>query len=238
MTYKFSLVLNTRHRTGSLANLLSTLYRTTRDLSQIELVIGIDNDDDETLQHIIKYHRKLFKLPRVEYILCDQPVNLNKAINNLAQHTLGKYIWCLNDDVEFHTYGWDRILWDFLEKNEQEDGILYCGVLEKGRDELPAFFPILGGDVFHATGKVLPDQLASQGADLILHRIFNREFKSRILYCKDVLISHNQVDDTVHRRSAWLNEVHGRTCSGTDVMVEWVEPIKEWMEMYAELSVC
>src|SRR4051812_21575406 len=110
----FSLILPSRGRVQMLSTLCRSIDKNTIDHDNIEMLIGYDFDDTDT----VKY------LGQVKYSwIKPHGRNRGNSISRDYQNwmypkSIGKYIFLLNDDVEMKTYGWDKIA---IEKLNNKD---------------------------------------------------------------------------------------------------------------------
>ena len=75
-----SLFFNTRKRVSLLNNLLSSLYATAYDVSNIEVFITIDSDDYESKEFLENTNLENLKVRSI-----DRPSNLHVSINEMAK---------------------------------------------------------------------------------------------------------------------------------------------------------
>lgn len=164
---KFSIILCSRGRVDLLSNFLYSVEQKTLDLSQIEVKIGIDNDDIETKQFLQKNPRNYISwesAPRERR----WPLRANK----LAKECNGQYILIANDDAEIITDFWDAKCFPLLEQNGP---IIYgsteCNSVDHGPQPYSSF-PIISKAAIDTMGCFFPEYLAGLGGDVLLYRIF------------------------------------------------------------------
>mgnify|MGYP003672577224 CR=1 FL=1 len=146
---KISLFLNTRKRVGLLNNLLSSLYATAHDVSNIEVFVTIDSDDSESKEFLENTN-----LDNLKVRVIDRPSNLN-------------------DDVIFRTYHWDKKIIDSYDPSQ----ILYVATNDNSVDKTESrrysSFPILTRASYEALGFFMSEKFVSHGGDVHLWRIFD-----------------------------------------------------------------
>jgi hypothetical protein len=200
---KFSLFLNTRHRVGLLCDLLQSIERCTDHPEDIEILLGIDRDDNDTTNFIDHLDLAISSLDLRDNIFAysdNRPTNLHVKMNFLASQSTGDYLFVLNDDVQFSTPSWDSIILEAI-KNEgsEPDNIYYLGVsdtsIDKDTRQSYASFPILTREAYDALGYFMSEKFVGLGADVHLWRIFN-ELDRCILVPAVVLdhVRHNTLD--------------------------------------------
>lgn len=194
---KFSLFLNTRQRLALLANLLKSIDRTFSYNNDIEILLGIDDDDFETQSFLDNHLRTILNnvpiCDVIDYYIDSRPHNLHVKMNSLAALTKGDLLFVLNDDVEFVTSDWDILIVNDLEKRATEkDNIYYLGVhdtsIDKAPDQSYASFPILTRAAYEALGYFMSEKFVGLGGDVHLWRIFNSV--GRILDNSEVVLDH------------------------------------------------
>ena len=123
---KFSLFLNTRQRTALLSNLLRSIDGTISGNNDIEILLGIDDDDIETYNFIQNLDLVLpdsVVVPNIATHTTSRPDNLHIKMNDLAEKSSGDFLFVLNDDVEFLTPSWDEIVRSKFKSVAVKDGI-------------------------------------------------------------------------------------------------------------------
>jgi hypothetical protein len=209
-----SLILNTRKRVVLLNNLLRSIQETASYPEDIQVIINYDADDDET----DLFTRSLLDTKfDIQWVTGDRPNNLHKSLNimaNFAYDSSTKYIFVLNDDVEFLTKGWDDQI-----RKIPSDEIWYISTNDNSADKENtaqyASFPILTRAAYEALGYFMSEKFVGLGADVHLWRIFdsvNRIKETEIeldhVCHRTVLHVHNP--DTVAaemRNNSWSNYV-------------------------------
>jgi hypothetical protein len=104
-----SVILPTRKRLRWLQETLDSLYEVAANPEEIEVLLGMDSDDQETQSGIAPY---LAKYPNVRILEFD-PVgyqNLHVYVNGLAKEARGSYLLFWNDDARMQTKRWDEII--------------------------------------------------------------------------------------------------------------------------------
>jgi hypothetical protein len=191
---KFSLILNTRKRTKFLVGLLNSLFDKTANLNNIELLIRGDRDDKETMDF---YHDKIktINYDNIMFVMGkDRPTNMHKSLNWLARHSIGEYIFVLNDDVEFQTKDWDEIAYKKLNeaKERNQDGIVYGRTNDNSVDKPPgaeySSFPIISKEAFDTLGFIMHEDFVGLGGDSAIHRVYSEV--DRVVDLNDIWLDH------------------------------------------------
>lgn len=120
---KISIILSTRQRVDLLKTLIQSLHDTTSDMDCIELCIGVDDDDIET----IKFVKSISNID-CHYIIFPRNgnINLSANANALYKQSTGHILFGTADDFIFRTQGWDTIIRQTFDK--VMDHILFIGV--------------------------------------------------------------------------------------------------------------
>ena len=242
---KFSLFLNTRHRVGLLADLLQSIEKSTDQPEDVEILLGIDKDDYDTVNFIDHLEMVISNLDLKDNICFyadNRPTNLHVKMNFLASQSTGDYLFVLNDDVQFITTGWDTLLLETIRKQTKEpDNIYYVGVSDTSIDKDSdyseqnyASFPILTREAYDALGYFMSEKFVGLGADVHLWRVFND--LGRCIYVPEVILDHvrhNTMDKVLApdvvaqemRENSWSNPVDSWTVDISEEVVRINEKI-------------
>lgn len=178
---KYSLLIPTRERTDKLQNCLASIYETTHQKKNIEILIVCDNDDmtsfrmANTLRE--KYERsmeiKVFQRKRSEFLNRDY-------YNFLSDLATGDMHWVLADDLKFLVAGWDTEVTPYIENHFQRfpDRVLCVSMRDNTpppSHRLPKFpcFPMFSKEAIQACGFMLSPNTPNWGADYIAYVIYN-----------------------------------------------------------------
>lgn len=188
----FSIILASRERVSLLKNLIKSIKETASDISKIEVLVAIDDDDTDTHLETSQISKN-YNFVRFESRKRSRFLNLD-YINWLAtDHSTGKYLIIVNDDVEFKTKHWDDIIREKLDVYlaDKPDGIVY-GYIDDGHKNKNGLgyccFPLVSKAGVNASGICMPPECAAWNADAILWRIYVRI--ERICDLSDVKLAH------------------------------------------------
>lgn len=189
---KFSLILNSRQRVPQLVNMLNSVFSHTKNVNDIEILIRVDKDDTQTLSF---YERQLKPHPYQNLLLIvgkERPQNLHTSLNYLASHSIGDYIFVLNDDILIDSAGWDEYAYEKLEAAKGKDGIVYGRTYDNSVDKPPgseyASFPIISRAAFNTLGFVMHENFVGLGGDNAIHRVYKSV--GRVVDLPEVKIDH------------------------------------------------
>lgn len=179
--FEISLILPTRKRTGQLRRALESLVRTAENPERIEVVLYIDRDDYESQQ---------FEFPAVRIVrVVGARTSMGRMTQACYDRTSGRTIMLANDDMEFRTPGWDRLIRDAI--NVYEDGValVWGNDLETGA---PAH-PFLSRQLCELMGGICPESYDRILIDTHLYDVFRKlqyAGVERFCYLPDVIIEH------------------------------------------------
>ena len=193
---KISVMFPTRGRPLSLQRSLQTLLNQAHDISCLEILLGIDRDDQPTIDYCLATikpwleslgcHYKFVQFDRQGYAY------LHRYINELAQRAQGDWLFFYNDDAVMETPLWDQIIID----NSQE---FYLLRTETNHKHPYAIFPILPRKWIELIGYFSQHQL-------------NDAWVSQIAWMLDivktipVMITHERFDLTGENKDSTFNE--------------------------------
>jgi glycosyltransferase involved in cell wall biosynthesis len=104
-----SLIVPTRNRVKLLRRLFDSIEETCKSTDNVEVLLGIDDDDIETIQFIEKYsENSRFVIKSIIGERGKGYVDLHNRINELCQISGGEFLFFLADDVQFMTKNWDE----------------------------------------------------------------------------------------------------------------------------------
>lgn len=103
-----SCLIPSRFRPDGLIKAINSLHRQSSNLHQIEFIIRLDNDDEESLRRQDEFR----KFPNVT-ILVGLRVHANEMCKEMVRHAKGLWILVFNDDATIHGLNWDALLLGF-----------------------------------------------------------------------------------------------------------------------------
>jgi glycosyltransferase involved in cell wall biosynthesis len=179
-----SLLLPTRGRPTLLQRLFESLANTTADLSALEVVLYVDEDDTETQQisHPSLFLVKLIGTPG------QKMGNMNRACYEASR---GRHVMLMNDDVVFRTKGWEARVLEAFGRFPDEVALVYGNDLHQ-RKGVPTF-PIVSRRVCELIGGICPRDYLNVYIDVHLHDIFKKLARlghDRLVYLDDVIFEH------------------------------------------------
>jgi len=179
----FSLVLPTRHHLNLVSRFLDSIAATTEDLSSLEIVLYVDDDDLES-QKIDDPRFNIRKL-----------IGKSHTMGNITREAVakarGEYIFLTNDDLVFRTRGWDTKTAEIFKRFPDGIVMVYGNDLYYGKRI--ATFPIITRKACKLMDQVCPGSYRSHCIDDHIWDIFTRLKKfghNRAIYMKDVVFEH------------------------------------------------
>jgi hypothetical protein len=197
-----SIILPTAYRPDVLKECLSSIERTAANLQNVEVLAGIEPDDEET-RHILQ--RCLFAKTQRRHL-----DHLAEYQNWLATYASGEYFWLLNDDCAILTPNWDDTIHELQPQ--------YGHTIPSGIDKEPACdyseFPILGRKSVEALGWLAPPYCPAWGADTILFNLYNA---CGLVQKTGIELRHTLVNDRTHKRIGEIFEKQDYTPRKKDI---------------------
>lgn len=206
-----SILICTRQRVSSLDRLLRSIVDNAHDMNNIEVIIGYDYDDEETIQFI----NTLENLPNLNYKTFEFDGNgsyycgnckefyLNRHKDILHPMTLmssGDYLWGVGDDTEIKSKNFDIVMKEYIEYflKDKPNRILYAQAMETNRYKTQgityctetnmnfACFPIITRESFEILGFMVPLEISGPSADITLARIYHQSLANRFLIIPEI----------------------------------------------------
>jgi len=188
MNHKISLLLPTRGRPHLLKRLFKSIIDTTQDLSNVEIIMCIDDDDPQS-HNIDEPGLNIVKLigPRS---------SMGDYNTRCLNRSTGDIIILLNDDLTMETPGWDRIVSEFI--LTIPDGILMAYPNDTEGCGKMCTFPIMTRKTCDILSNPYPKEYDALFIDQHLLDIFLRLRhlgKNRMFYLENVIFEHNHFID-------------------------------------------
>lgn len=187
----FSLILNSRKRPHFLSNFIKSVENGVEDKSNVEILIRIDEDDEESLE----LAKNQFNF-NIDFYCGERPKNLHTTINELAFKAKGKNIFVCNDDMRITTKRWDSIIIKKIEEhkkiNKIKDNIYYCKTncnsVDRDHSKGYCSFPIISKEAVETVGFFMHESFVGLGADHGIYRLYKSI--ERIIDLQEIEIDH------------------------------------------------
>lgn len=174
-----------------LHNMVKSVYTTARDASQVEILVGIDDDDHETIAKA----KLLEERYGLRQFIRPQSKQLNQDyLNWMYPSSNGKYIIVCNDDCQFVTNQWDARLLARIEQylKDKPDGVIYGylsdHLLDREYGLSYTCFPLLSRPGINALGFMMHGCFNSWGADIAIFRVYMAV--DRVCNLSEVTVEH------------------------------------------------
>lgn len=155
--YSISILLPTRGRTDALDRSVKSLFTRVSDKSQVQLMLGFDQDDTVGLEHFENNLQPWLDDNDVEYeAMLFEPmgyIRLNEYVNTLAKSSDSDWLVFWNDDAIMETDGWDQVI-------AQHTGSFKLLAFHTHRDHPYSIFPIAPREWFETLGYLSPHQIS------------------------------------------------------------------------------
>ena len=155
-TPKISLLLATRKRPEMLKRSLFSLIDNATDPSRIEMMLGFDDDDQETVEWAQENILPELDARGVEYVIMSFErlgyIRLNEYYNELALNADGDWLLFWGDDAIMETQGWDDRILD-------HDGQFHVLRVKTHNEHPLAIFPIVPKEWVELFGYFSPHSL-------------------------------------------------------------------------------
>jgi glycosyltransferase involved in cell wall biosynthesis len=179
-----SLLIPTRNRTDCLRQFLSSLTATTERPSDIEVVLGIDADDEES-RHVT------FENLTIRHVVLPPGLTMGQMNRACYAGSSGRFVMLMNDDVIVRTAGWDRQVRQVVEAFDDE--IVLVHVNDGIFGEKLCTFPMVSRTMAELAGAICPDVYERYRIDDHTYGIFNLLAvlgHKRLVYLPEVLFEH------------------------------------------------
>jgi len=182
---KISLLLPSRGRPKKFNRLISSINKTTFDLSSIEL-ISIHDNDDESFEEI-EFKKCKFKNIQIK----SEQSSMGFYNSECLKKSSGESIILINDDVIFKTKNWDKLVNNLALKHKDSIYLGYGNDLFKG-SKLPTF-PILNRALIELIKDPYPVEYKGAFIDTHLNDLFQiirKKYQDRFEYLEKFIIEH------------------------------------------------
>ena len=182
---KISLLLPSRGRPKKFNRLISSINKTTFDLSSIELISIHDNDDESFYE--IEFKKCKFKNIQIK----SEQSSMGFYNSECLKKSSGESIILINDDVIFKTKNWDKLVNNLALKHKDGIYLGYGNDLFKG-SKLPTF-PILNRALIELIKDPYPVEYKGAFIDTHLNDLFQiirKKYQDRFEYLEKFIIEH------------------------------------------------
>ena len=187
---KISLLVPSRERLNLKLTLISSIITTVKDINNVELLFGIDEDDPT--KDIVKKISEAIPFVKIIDIKNNKKfIGINKIWNLLYPHAEGNIFGYIGDDMIFKTQNWDeKILEEFSSKNLPSDKIklVHCYDGYRDHDEI-CVNAFLHKKYTEVVGYLCREEFLINWSDQWMYQTF-KAF-DRVKWIRDIHIQHN-----------------------------------------------
>ncbi|MGE0671327.1 MAG: glycosyltransferase family 2 protein [Parachlamydiales bacterium] len=187
---EISILVPTRGRPGRLLDFLHSVIETSANPANVEVVLGIDEDDRS-------YDQMQWPDTPLKIVKTIAPQATMGSLNTRCMdNSCGKLIILGNDDVLFRTKGWDEIV--ARESKRFPDGVFLMFAKDGIKDDAFPCFPILSRQCCSLIEDPFPKLYRGDGIDSHIFDIFLRlkDFGyDRFCYLSDVYMEHRHISN-------------------------------------------
>lgn len=155
--FNIAVLLPTRGRTNTLINSVISLINRAVIPEKIQLLFGVDNDDQVGLAYLKDTLEPYLIEKNVNYIVVSfEPMGyerLNEYVNSLANYASADWLFFWNDDAIMDSVGWDKIIADYT-------GQFKLLAVHTHNDHPYSIFPIVPSTWFNLFGYLSPHHLS------------------------------------------------------------------------------
>jgi SAM-dependent methyltransferase len=166
--YKISILLPTRGRTAALRRSLESLLSKANHIDDLELRLGFDKDDAESLDYFTNVLQPWLESANVNYTaLSFEPIGygrLHDYVNRLAADTDTDWFFFWNDDAVMETSGWDDIISNYT-------GQFKLLSVHTHNDHPYSIFPIVPGAWYNTLGHLSQHQMNDAWLSQIAYKL-------------------------------------------------------------------
>jgi hypothetical protein len=155
--YEISVLLPTRGRREALKTSVMSLIDQAADVSKIEILLGVDDDDRDTQEWCRANIFPEIEAQGVDALILEfQPlgyIRLNEYVNLLAKDAQGRWLMFWNDDAQMVSRDWDLSI-------TEHNGHFRCLRMPTHREHPYAIFPIVPREWFYLFNRLSAHQLS------------------------------------------------------------------------------
>ncbi|MBD1169026.1 glycosyltransferase family 2 protein [Pelagibacterales bacterium SAG-MED08] len=136
---KISILIPTRSRIKSLKSTIESIINNTQNLENLEIILGVDNDDIETINF---YHKNLSSKNNIKIFILDRKLGYADhawRFLEMIKISSGEIYITFADDLIIQTKNWDKILFKELERLPKDN--LY--ILYTSHNQINSDWPLI-----------------------------------------------------------------------------------------------
>jgi len=197
---RFSFLLPTRNRIKGLSALLASIEATTAHPEELEVILGIDEDDHASREFV-------WEGLNVEKVIVPPGLTMGRLNQACYKASRGRYLMAMNDDVLLRTPKWDAKVNSALDAVRDDIFLVHVNDLLFG--QTLCCFPMVSRTYCEMVGGFCPDEYERYRIDDYIHDVFgllSAHGHHRVFYFPDVIFEHlNYVPGQKGKRLYELN---------------------------------
>lgn len=188
MQNKISLLVPSRERLNLKLTLISSIITTVKDINNVELIFGID-EDDPTRDTVYKISAAIPFIKIVDIKNNGKFIGINKIWNILYPHASYNILGYIGDDMIFKTPNWDEeIIKEFSDCPSDNIKLVHCYDGHRNRDEI-CVNAFIHNQYTSIVGYMCREEFLINWSDQWLYQTF-KAF-NRVVWRPDIHIQHN-----------------------------------------------
>ena len=116
----FTFLIPTRKRIKSLVNCIDSIVKKTHNLDDIEIILGVDDDDLETINFDLKHLEKKIRIRKVIMKRYSGYEDQPRRLKEMIKYSKNDFFIHFADDMQIITCHWDLILNNEINKLNQD----------------------------------------------------------------------------------------------------------------------
>ena len=191
---KISLLCPSRERLNKFLTFTSSIFCTAKNIKNIEIVLGVDEDDPKFKE----YKRIANNLSFIKFITFKEGLfkeeGLSGLWNIMARKCTGDIVAMVGDDMIFQTNDWDKKIIDTFQAQEDPIWLIHCNDGMRGPgNKYENVEPMAVNSFVHrayinAVGRYVQTEEPAIFQDTYLDRLFNG--LGRKIYYHNIMIKH------------------------------------------------
>jgi len=207
---KITVLIPTRNRIDGLKEILNCLEEYTCDKKNLEVIIGLDNDDFLTEKFIKEYSKNFnFIIKPVSSVRGKGYLDQANRLKNMVQNSNGNYFVHLADDMKIITNNWDILLKDKVKTLPLDEIYLLYPKHNQERNQKWPLCQITSRKWFNTINKYV-NSFETDTELMIISSLLNRNY-----FFKEIEIFHKtNIKDQVHLEGR-ANTLKGKIIKGS-----------------------
>lgn len=184
---KIALLCPTRERVGSVKRLVESLVATTTNFENVNLYLGID-EDDPSIKEVEEYTSQFPFIKILNIPSTGEFAGLGFIWNRMVEDVPDEILAMIGDDMVFETQNWDN---EILGEFDRSDGIIlvHCNDGMREAHEPLAVNSFISRKYYETFGYYVREEWKHEYHDTWLHDVFTR--LGRRVYRHDLVIFHH-----------------------------------------------